>query len=90
MSVTYARPTQILQFYVLRSRFEAPELPQVAPPPEPEPAKSWLPPWKDMTKQPAPVPEPLELTATLESVEGRVCVRARGTWPSGAAAGSMP
>ncbi|KAF2737559.1 hypothetical protein EJ04DRAFT_574513 [Polyplosphaeria fusca] len=82
VSVTYARPTHILNFYILRTRFETPKLPQAAPPLEPAPAKSWLPPWKDLMKKPTPIPDPVELIATLESLDGTVCVRARGIWPT--------
>ncbi|KAF2116730.1 hypothetical protein BDV96DRAFT_490581 [Lophiotrema nucula] len=90
VSVTYARPTQILNFYVLRASFSQPNLPQDAPPPEPQPAKSWLPFWKDLTKKSAPTAEPTsEVTATLESLDGTVCVRAKGTFPASSSSPSL-
>jgi len=87
MSVTYAVPTWSANFYVLRASFSSPQLPQVAPPvdPEPAPAKSWLPSWKDLTKKEPPASsspssQTLEITGTLESVKGELCVRAKGTF----------
>lgn len=87
MSVTYAQPTHILNYYVLRAYFSEPKLPRIAPPPEPEPGKFWLPSWKDLTKKvtSADVSIPtVELNGTLESLEGRVHVRAKGTFPASA------
>lgn len=86
MSVTYARPTTSSNIYVLRSSFSTPNLPQEEPAPEPAPAKSWLPSGKDFTKQhtsTAPQP-PVEISATLESLDGEVKVRAKGVWPASA------
>lgn len=51
--------------------------------PEPKPAKSWLPSWKDLTKkeQPTDAKKTVEIIGTLESVDGELCVRAKGTFP---------
>ncbi|KAF2263469.1 hypothetical protein CC78DRAFT_581562 [Lojkania enalia] len=85
MSITYSRPTEVLKFYVLRASFDTLNLPQSTPPPEPLPPKSWVLSWKDLTKKPAPIPEPMvELSGTLETLQGKVCVRAKGTFPSSA------
>ncbi|ORY18804.1 hypothetical protein BCR34DRAFT_472765 [Clohesyomyces aquaticus] len=82
MSLTYARPSLSLNHYVLRASFSTPDLPQEAPPPEPLPAKSWLPSWKDFTKKPVQEAHKpaVEVSATLETLEGKVCVRAKGTF----------
>lgn len=86
LSLTYARPTQALNFYILRASFSQPEMPQQAPPPEPRPAKSWLPPWKDLTKKaPSGPPEPtVDVSGTLETLDGKVCVRAKAAFPASA------
>jgi hypothetical protein len=86
MSVTYARPTTSFDMYIVRASFSEPSLPQIEPTPEPVPAKSWLPSWKDFTKQstsaqPGP---PVEISGTLESLDGEVKVRAKGIWPAAA------
>lgn len=88
MSVTYARPTPSFNTYILRTSFSAPDIPQDEPPKEKAPAKTWLPFWKDFTKQSTSVePErPLEISGTLESLDGEVKVRAKGTWPASALA----
>lgn len=85
VSVTYAKPTMAANFYVLRASFTKPWLPQTAPPPDPDPApaKSWLPSRKDFTKK-APPAEPrktVEIIATLEDLNGMLCVRTKGTFP---------
>ncbi|KAF2873196.1 hypothetical protein BDV95DRAFT_376371 [Massariosphaeria phaeospora] len=85
ISVTYARPTLILNFYVLRASFSKPNLYQTAPPPDPESAKPWLEAPKDFTKKEsaAPIWTPtVEISASLESLEGEVCVRAKGIFPA--------
>jgi hypothetical protein len=84
ISITYAKPTYTLDFYVLRASFTQPDLPQTEPPPEPEvePTKTWLErlsPKKDMTKQVEAGPS-AEITATLESMKGDVCVKVKGTF----------
>lgn len=86
MSVTYARPTLSFNLFVLRASFSRPDLPQELPPSEPAPAKSWLPSWKDLTKKrtSAPPEPPMEISGTLESLDGEVKVRAKGTWPASA------
>lgn len=86
MSVTYAKPTYSTNFYVLRANYSRPNLPQTAPPqdPDPQPAKSWLPSWKDFTKkeQPTEAKKSVEIIGTLESVDGELCVRVKGTFPT--------
>ncbi|KAF2465931.1 uncharacterized protein BDR25DRAFT_238390 [Lindgomyces ingoldianus] len=72
MSVTYARPTPILNYYILRASFSTPDIPQQAPAPKPTPVG------KSTTSGPAPA---VEVSATLETLEGKVCVRAKGTFP---------
>ncbi|KAK7192457.1 hypothetical protein DPSP01_009723 [Paraphaeosphaeria sporulosa] len=85
MSITYAKPTFSTNFYILRANYSRPNLPQAAPPvdPEPQPAKSWLPSWKDLTKkeQPTEAKKTVEIIGTLESVDGELCVRVKGTFP---------
>jgi len=85
VSVTYAKPTNSTNFYILRASFSKPYLPQAAPPPDPEPApaKSWLPSWKDMTKKepPAKDKKTVEIIGTLENTDGQLCVRVKGTYP---------
>ncbi|KAF2131148.1 hypothetical protein P153DRAFT_287807 [Dothidotthia symphoricarpi CBS 119687] len=86
LSVTYAKPTYSLDFYILRASFSRPNLPQTEPPPEPEaePTKSWLSwlsPQKDLTKKAvAEQKQCSEIVGTLESVKGDLCVRAKGTF----------
>ncbi|KAF2655496.1 hypothetical protein K491DRAFT_716188 [Lophiostoma macrostomum CBS 122681] len=86
LSVTYARPTFTFDLYILRSSFARPDLSKDAPAPEPAPAKSWLPSWKDLTKKPtSTVSEPtMEVNGTLESLDGEIKVRAKGVWPASA------
>jgi hypothetical protein len=86
ISVTYARPTFSFDMYILRSSFGNPDFSQDAPPPEPAPAKSWLPSWKDLTKKTtSTAPETtMEVNGTLESLDGEVKVRAKGVWPTSA------
>ncbi|KAL1606653.1 hypothetical protein SLS60_004059 [Paraconiothyrium brasiliense] len=85
MSITYAKPTYSTNFYILRANYSRPNLPPAAPPqdPDPQPAKSWLPSWKDLTKkeQPKEAAKTVEIIGTLESVEGELCVRVKGTFP---------
>jgi hypothetical protein len=87
MSVTYARPTHILNFYILRANFSNPRIPPIVPPSEPAQPKSWLPFWKDLTKkEPYTGAQPsVEIVGTLESVKGVLCIRAKGTFPITAA-----
>jgi hypothetical protein len=85
LSLTYAKPTYSLDFYVLRASFSKPNLPQSEPPPEPEaqPTKSWLgwlSPQKDLTKKVEASRQTEEIVATLESVSGDLCVKAKGTF----------
>ncbi|OAL49922.1 hypothetical protein IQ07DRAFT_587607 [Pyrenochaeta sp. DS3sAY3a] len=85
LSVTYAKPTYSLDFYIVRAAFSKPDLPQLAPPPEPESAPtrswlSWLSPKKDLTKQESATKNMAEIIGTLESVKGDLCVRAKGTF----------
>ncbi|KAF1851746.1 uncharacterized protein K460DRAFT_362494 [Cucurbitaria berberidis CBS 394.84] len=86
LSVTYAKPTYSLDFYVLRAKFSKPDLPQTEPPPEPEAEPttswlSWLSPRKDMTKREEPGMETVnEIVGTLESMRGDLCVKAKGTF----------
>ncbi|CAG5156591.1 uncharacterized protein ALTATR162_LOCUS4388 [Alternaria atra] len=85
LSLTYAKPTYSLDFYVLRASFSKPDLPQSEPPPEPEsqPTKSWLgwlSPQKDLTKKTEAKGKKEEIIATLESVGGDLCVKAKGTF----------
>ncbi|KAH6618810.1 hypothetical protein C7974DRAFT_37712 [Boeremia exigua] len=91
LKVTYAKPTYSLDFYILRASFAKPSLPQTEPVPEPEaePTKtwlSWLPPQKDMTKRSEPG-QLIEIIGTLESVNGDLCVRAKGTFAAPALVG---
>lgn len=84
ISITYAKPTYTLDFYVLRASFSQPSLPQTAPPPEPEtqPTKSWLgwlSPQKDLTKK-IESRQLTEITGTLESMTGDLCVKVKGTF----------
>ena len=84
LSVTYAKPTYTLDFYILRASFSKPDLPQLEslPEPETEPTKSWLSrlsPTKDLTKKRDATPSS-EIIGTLESVKGDLCVRAKGTF----------
>ncbi|KAF2689487.1 hypothetical protein K458DRAFT_128400 [Lentithecium fluviatile CBS 122367] len=85
MSVTYAKPTNSTNFYILRAHFSKPHIPPVAPPPDPDPApaKSWLPSWKDLTKkeQPTENKKAVEIIGTLEDTNGNLCVRVKGTYP---------
>lgn len=72
LSITYAKPTYSLDFYVLRASFSKPDLPQSEPPPEPEsqPTKSWLgwlSPEKDLTKKTGASRQKEEIVATLIS-----------------------
>ena len=87
MSVTYARPTNVLNFYVLRANFTKPKLPPTAPPADLQGGKPWLPFWKDLTKKEPyiRVQPTVEILGTLESVKGDLCVRARGIFPAPAA-----
>lgn len=86
LSVTYAKPTYSLDFYILRASFSKPDLPQTEPAPEPEsePTKSWLSwlsPKKDLTKKDnAGSRKASEIVATLENVKGGLCVKAKGTF----------
>ncbi|CAO2651237.1 Nn.00g095340.m01.CDS01 [Neocucurbitaria sp. VM-36] len=86
LSVTYAKPTYSLDFYILRASFSKPDLPQTEPSPEPEsqPTKSWLSwlsPKKDMTKKEEPGQNMVsEIVGTLENVKGDLCVKAKGTF----------
>ncbi|OCK89292.1 uncharacterized protein K441DRAFT_690148 [Cenococcum geophilum 1.58] len=89
LSLTYARPTQANRFYVLRASFSSPSTensPSPPPPPEPKSAKSWLPPRKDLTRKPAaPSTKPaIKVSGTIEDLEGKVCVRAKATFPASA------
>tara|TARA_R110002003_G_scaffold9_38_gene725 strand:- start:10725 stop:11060 length:336 start_codon:yes stop_codon:yes gene_type:complete len=84
MSITYAKPTYSLDLYILRASFSKPNLPQSEPPPEPEtePTKSWLSwlsPNKDLTKK-VDSKQGHEITATLESMKGDLCVKVKGTF----------
>lgn len=86
LSITYAKPTYSLDFYILRAKFSNPNLPQTELLLESaaEPTKSWLSwlsPAKDLTKKDDPQLKPsAEITATLESVKGDLCVKAKGTF----------
>jgi hypothetical protein len=85
LSITYAKPTYSLDFYILRASFSKPDLPQTERPPEPEaePTKSWLgwlSPQKDLTKKTEPSRPKEEIIGTLESVKGDLCVKAKGTF----------
>ncbi|KAF2787214.1 hypothetical protein K505DRAFT_258206 [Melanomma pulvis-pyrius CBS 109.77] len=83
MSVIYAQPTHVLNFYILRANFTKPRIAPAAPLPDPQPTKSWLPFWKDLTKKtPYTGAQPsVEIIGTLESVKGDLCVRAKGVFP---------
>lgn len=83
LSLTYAKPTHSLDFYIIRASFSKPDLPQSEPPPEPEsePTKSWLSwlsPKKDLTKKAGAGQE--EIIGTLESIKGDLCVKAKATF----------
>ncbi|KAF2199132.1 hypothetical protein GQ43DRAFT_376975 [Delitschia confertaspora ATCC 74209] len=55
-------------------------------------AKLWLPSWKDFTKKPL-TPESIptvELSGTLETLQGKVCVRAKASFPASAVHVSGP
>ncbi|KAL1647946.1 hypothetical protein SLS58_002270 [Diplodia intermedia] len=76
LTLTYLAPTMASNFFVLRA---APA------PPAPAPSTD-LPPQKDMTKRPVPSEErPVdggeEWSATLQAVQGRVCVKAKAVVP---------
>ncbi|KAK3215421.1 hypothetical protein GRF29_19g3238339 [Pseudopithomyces chartarum] len=91
LSITYAKPTYSTNFYVLRANFSHPRRPPKAPPvdPEPQPAKSWLPSWKDLTKKEQgggraeTQKEMVEIIGTLESEGGDLTVRVKGTFEVG-------
>ncbi|KAL6705494.1 hypothetical protein ACN47E_006610 [Coniothyrium glycines] len=86
LALTYAKPAYSLDFYILRASFSKPDLPQTEPPPEPEAERtkswlSWLSPEKDLTKKETPASgQGSEIIATLETVNGGLCVRAKGTF----------
>lgn len=85
ISITYAKPTYSLDFYILRASFSRPNRPQTEPPPESEsePTKSWLSwlsPRKDLTKQVESKKQNAEIIGTLESVKGELCVKVKGTF----------
>jgi hypothetical protein len=85
LSITYAKPTYSLDFYILRASFSKPDLPHSEPPPEPEaqPTKSWLgwlSPEKDLTKKTEKPGQREEIIGTLESIQGDLCVKAKGTF----------
>jgi len=90
LSITYAKPTYSLDFYILRARFSNPKLAQSAPPPEPEAQATkswldWLSPQKDLTKKKSgssSVCSNEEVVATLETVSGDLCVKAKGEFQS--------
>ncbi len=84
LSITYAKPTYALDFYIIRASFSKPDKPQLEPPPEPqsEPTKSWLSwlsPVKDLTKTTDKSAD-MEIIGTLETAKGDLCVRAKGTF----------
>ncbi|KAG9185484.1 hypothetical protein G6011_08028 [Alternaria panax] len=88
LSLTYAKPTYSLDFYILRASFSKPDLPQSEPLPEPQtqPTKSWLgwlSPEKDLTKKTEATGKKEVIEATLESVSGDLCVKAKGTFNGG-------
>ncbi|KAH9874948.1 hypothetical protein J1614_004436 [Plenodomus biglobosus] len=87
LAITYAKPTYSLDFYILRASFKKsadPESETPPPDPEAEPTKtwlSWLSPRKDLTKKENPEQTPSRvIVATLETVRGDLCVRAKGTF----------
>jgi hypothetical protein len=87
LSITYAKPTYSLDFYVLRASFAQPDKPQglwATPPPEPEaePTKtwlSWLSPEKDLTRK-VESRKATEIIGTLENMSGDLCVKVKGTF----------
>ncbi|KAH7090276.1 hypothetical protein FB567DRAFT_519473 [Paraphoma chrysanthemicola] len=84
VSITYAKPTYSLDLYILRASFSKPNIPQSEPPPESEtePTRkwlSWLSPKKDLTKK-VDVKAKHEITGTLESMKGDLCVKVKGTF----------
>ncbi|RMZ71021.1 thioesterase family [Pyrenophora seminiperda CCB06] len=83
VSLTYAKPTHSLDFYIVRARFSKPKLAQSEPPPEPEAQATklwlgWLSPQKDLSKKTSSVGSNEEIVATLETVSGDLCVKAKG------------
>jgi hypothetical protein len=90
LSITYAKPTYSLDFYVLRASFAKPDKPQnlwSTPPPEPEaePTKtwlSWLSPEKDLTKKVEPARKATEIDGTLVNMNGDLCVKVKATFDS--------
>ncbi|KAF2810311.1 uncharacterized protein BDZ99DRAFT_387057 [Mytilinidion resinicola] len=88
LSLTYARPTQANNFYVLRALLSSPSDGKTLPPhSDPDASKSWLPWSKDFTKR-QPVSstiEPVvEASGTIENMAGQVCVRAKASFPASA------
>jgi hypothetical protein len=83
LSLTYVRPTNINNFYVLRARLTSPPDGQQA-----APAETSLSPWKDLTKKHGLQekaksllrPKPIELDGALETMEGKVCVKVKTSW----------
>lgn len=82
ISVDYLRPTLSSNTFILRASVANPDHPQREPPPETMP-KSWLPSWKDFTKKKTHslLASTVEITGTLEDLDGKVKVRAKGVWP---------
>ncbi|KAH7116857.1 hypothetical protein B0J11DRAFT_102663 [Dendryphion nanum] len=85
ISVDYLRPTMSSNTFILRASFTKPDQSQNEPPPEPMP-KSWLPSWKDFTKKKTSslLESTIEINGTLEDLDGKVKVRAKGAWPASA------
>lgn len=85
ISVDYLRPTFSSNEFILRASFSNPDKPQQEPPTELMP-KSWLPSSKDFTKKKTHgvLASTVEITGTLEDLNGNVKVRAKGVWPTSA------
>ncbi|KAF1943103.1 hypothetical protein EJ02DRAFT_453626 [Clathrospora elynae] len=85
LSITYAKPTYSLDFYILRASFSTPHLPQSGPALDPETdlAKSWLgwlSPAKHRTKTVKPTGQKFEIVGTMESIKGDMCAKAKGSF----------
>ncbi|KAH8730465.1 hypothetical protein GQ44DRAFT_700363 [Phaeosphaeriaceae sp. PMI808] len=84
LSITYAKPTYSLDFYILRASFSQPDLPQTEPPSAPasQPTRNWLgwlSPTKDMAKK-AESNHSTEIIGTLENMKGGLCVKVKGVF----------
>lgn len=86
LSLTYVKPTLSNNFYILRSSFASAEVtPDTATAPAPAQIAPDLPSKKDMTKKTSIselVGKDLEVVGTIETLEGKVCVKAKAAFPA--------